>query len=115
MYVERHHSIGRILLRAISKGHMGGDIVMADLGRTAKCEEAGAPSLLPHRVPPKFLPRQPRREETLLPADENTHPMPKTKLQPDIMLVLGKKTKAEATIHIVEFKVCRDTDPCPQL
>ena len=45
MYTERHNSTGRIVLGAISKGNMGADLVMADLGSAEKCEKGGAPVL----------------------------------------------------------------------
>ena len=43
MYTARHNSTGRLLLRAISKGDLGTDLVMADLGSAEKCELDGAP------------------------------------------------------------------------
>ena len=45
MYTARHNSTGRLLLRAISKGDLGTDLVMADLGSAEKCEIDGAPVL----------------------------------------------------------------------
>ena len=41
MYTARHNSTGRLLLRAISKGDLGTDLVMADLGSAEKCEIDG--------------------------------------------------------------------------
>ena len=45
MFTERHNHTGRILLKAIAKGSMGGNLVMADLGSASKCSQDGAPIL----------------------------------------------------------------------
>jgi hypothetical protein len=96
---------------------MGGDVVMADLGRADadKCEKAGAPTFSQNRVPPEFfLPSASTADEET--SDNAQHE--KTKLQPDIMLVHQRPCKEDTVIHIVEYvdlKYCRDTDPKAQL
>jgi ribonuclease HI len=107
MYTERHHHTGRILLRAIAKGSMGGGLVMADVGSAEKCEQAGAPVLHLNRVPLELLPALADGED--LPTGE------KRKLQPDAMIVQQSPKKEDTVIYIIEFKYCRDTQPEGQL
>ena len=62
IYTARHNSTGRILLRAISKGDLGTDLDMADLGSAAKCDMDGAP-VLPRCPKEPFL-RKPDGSKT---------------------------------------------------
>ena len=125
MYIERHHHTGRILLRAIAKGSMGGDLVMADLGTRDKCTSDGAPVLEKNIVPPSLLPPFPPD------AGSESTPNSKTKMQPDALLVHNASPcrscecnctkghcpgcKPNISFTIVEFKYCRDTAPQDQL
>ena len=104
MYTERHHHTGRLLLRAIDKGNMGADIVMADLGSAEKCERDGAPKMTHNRVPPELL--------TKLGSIPHEG---RTKYQPDVMILHQGENDETPTITIVEFKYCRDTQPEDQL
>ena len=123
MYTERHNSTGRIVLRAISKGNMGADLVMADLGSAEKCETDGAPVLPLRHVPEDMLPPQlpvPQQrsgEAAAAAQQEASEAGGKKKLQPDAMIVQNSESgeKHEQTIYIIEFKYCRDTKPEAQL
>lgn len=95
MYTSRHNSTGRLLLRAISKGDMGSDLVMADLGSAEKCQKAGAPP----------LPRCPEELKAFLlkPHAHNS--------RPDAIIMHTDKR----SIYLIEFKYCKDTQPEDQL
>jgi hypothetical protein len=101
MYIERHHGTGRIVLRAVAKGSMGGDLIMADLGTAEKCEKAGAPVLPTNRVPSYLV----QQAEAQAPGATRM----KMKYQPDMFMM------KDAAVHIPEFKYCRDTEPGDQL
>ena len=118
MYTERHNSTGRILLRAISKGNMGADLVMADLGSAEKCEKDGAPVLQLRHVPADMLPlKLPAPQQQAGAPEEEAKAGGKKKLQPDAMIVQNSESgaKHEQIIYIIEFKFCRDTKPEDQL
>jgi hypothetical protein len=104
MYMARHNSTGRILLKAISKGNMGADLVMADLGSAEKCEQEGAPIIAQRRVPTELLLHL-----------KNTQPPENPKSQPDAMIVLKGNGDEKDTVLLIEFKYCRDTQPDDQL
>ena len=104
MYTARHNSTGRTLLKAISKGNMGADLVMADLGSADKCEQDGAPILTQRRVP-----------ASLLSHLKNTKPSELPKSQPDAIIVLKGKNEEKDKVILIEFKYCRDTQPQDQL
>ena len=104
MYMARHNSTGRILLKAISKGSMGADLVMADLGSAEKCEQDGAPIITQRRVPAELL-------SHLKSAQTSEQP----KSQPDAMIVLKGNGDEKDTVLLIEFKYCRDTKPDDQL
>ena len=93
-----HNSTGRILLRAISKGDMGPDLVMADLGSAERCEQDGTPT----------LPRFPEGLKAFLlkPGTHNS--------RPDVII---SRTDADGKriIYLIEFKYCKDTKPEDQL
>lgn len=96
MVAERHNDLGRTILRALRKGHRGGDIVAADVGNADKLTAAGCPAFCHNHVP-----------ESLLPTLELAE---LSRLKPDILLV-NTHTKQ---VLIVELKTCRDTDPTNQ-
>ena len=94
MYTARHNSTGRLLLRAISKGDLGTDLlVMADLGSaySEMCEMNGAPVL------PRF-PKELEHRNSRLDA-----------------IILRKGADGTEAISIIEFKYCKDTKPEDQL
>ncbi len=75
---------------------------MADLGCADKCVRAGVPHAQHNRVPQELL-----RLLQQGPGDDRdtTAETSKKRFQPDILLLHQGK------IIIVEFKLCRDTDP----
>lgn len=98
MYTARHNSTGRLLLRAISKGDLGTDLVMADLGSAEKCELDGAP----------VLSRCPKELEPFLRNHTGRNSRPDA-------IILTKGADGTDTISIIEFKYCKDTKPEDQL
>jgi ribonuclease HI len=108
MYSERHNRAGRIILRAISKGSKGGDLVAADLGKAEKCIDDQAPVLDCRHVP-----------SSLLPCPQGTAPEQHERrlrlLRPDAILVSGKGKRQSKDIRIMELKFCSDTRPEDQL
>jgi hypothetical protein len=50
----RHNAAGRKIIKAISVGNKGADLIMADVGRQSLMEEAGIGDL-PHRIPKWIL------------------------------------------------------------
>jgi hypothetical protein len=111
MYAERHNKLGRIILRAISKGSRGGDIVMADVGTAEKADADGAPACAYHHVPPDILPCLGDCTE----AEQRQHAQQLHTFKPDAMLVTRGACKANTHIHIVELKTCKDTAFADQL
>jgi hypothetical protein len=101
MYQERHNKTGRIILRAISKGEMGGDIRGADVGRADKMEADGAPSFAHNYVPHNVLPNVPLEKLC--------------KLKPDGLLITPHTNIKQRQVHIVEIKCCQDTSREEQL
>ena len=102
MYTERHNHTGRILLKAISKGDMGSDLVMADLGSASKCAEDEAP-ILPRSSLPGTI-------ERLL--DNAGYEVTKGTSRPDA-IIITRWTKP--IILIIGFRYCKDTQPTNQL
>jgi hypothetical protein len=120
MYVERHNVLGRILLRAIAKGGMGGNLVAADVGSSKKCLSAQAPVIGCNHAPDTLLPA--RSGATA--AEKKVHAASLRRLKPDIMLVVpaagpatGSKvsTRDHTNIYIAELKCCPDTQRSNQL
>ena len=107
MYTERHHTIGRILLRAIAKGRLSAYIAATDLGSAAKSENDGAP-----HVPFNTLPAN-------LQSILNNHLLPgETRSKPDAIIMIPPESHSvdqRPTLLLLEFKTCRCTDPNPQL
>jgi ribonuclease HI len=101
MYQERHNRIGRIVLRAISKGEMGGDIRGADVGRADRMEADGAPSFVHNHVPQDVLPK--------------VTPAKLCKLKPDGLLITLHRDIKQRRVHIIEVKCCQDTSREEQL
>ena len=100
MYTARHNSTGRLLLRAISKGDLGTDLVMADLGSADKCDTDGAP----------VLPRCPKELEPFLRKSDGSNGS-----RPDAIILHKSEDGIKDTIYIIEFKYCKDTKPEDQL
>jgi exonuclease III/ribonuclease HI len=50
----RHNAAGRLIMKAISKGSKGADLIMADVGRQSLMEEVGLGDI-PHRIPDWML------------------------------------------------------------
>jgi hypothetical protein len=111
MYTERHNRAGRIFLRAISKGSLGNNLVMADVGRAEKCLAAGAPALHCNHIPASLIPckRGATREERL------QHAALLRKLKPDALMVSRGRGKNDTSVKIIEIKYCIDTKPDDQL
>ena len=55
MYIEAHNMLGRIITKAISKGHMGEYLIQADVGSSTKCRNNHAPDIGLNHVPPNLL------------------------------------------------------------
>jgi hypothetical protein len=100
MYTARHNSTGRLLLRAIAKGDLGTDLVMADLGSAEKCDMDGAP----------VLPRCPKELEPFLRKTDGF-----SGSRPDAIILHKSEDGNNNTIYIIEFKYCKDTKPEDQL
>ena len=106
MFTERHNHTGRILLKAISKGGMGSNLVMADLGSADKCAEDDAP-ILPRSTLPNIIRR------ILDSGHEAGAPGPYgATSRPDAIIITEESTP---TIILIEFKYCKDTQPTNQL
>jgi hypothetical protein len=107
MYTERHNHIGRILLRAIAKGHFGAHIIATDLGSQDKSTVQGAPHMPFHQIPVEL-------KSILL-----SPPLPgETRSKPDAIILLPPDCNApdkRPTLILLEFKTCRCTDPNHQL
>jgi len=105
---ERHHTLGRIILKAITQGRKGTYLQMADLGKLDKLTANGTP--LPHMIPEWLLP------QTWTTAERKKA---QTKYKPDALIIENpKKLRAPdptLKILIIEFKQCRDIDPEYQL
>ena len=111
MYTERHNRAGRILLRAISKGDRGNDLVMADVGSAAKCDADGAPTLNINHVPLSLLPYpKPATEQ-----QRENHLSALRRLRPDALLVSQGSSESATKITIIEVKYCIDTKPEDQM
>jgi hypothetical protein len=105
LYTHRHNTIGRILLRAISRGRKGAFVIQMDLGSDTHCREDHLVPL-PHRIPPEALP------ESLPPDVKDAirkHSIP------DAFLYRPATATAQAEYWIVEIKFCRDTDRAGKL
>ena len=111
MYIARHNHVGRLILQAVSKGNLGGGLVMADVGSGDKCEVDGAPALRCNHVPATLLPAP----HDATPEQRTQHAQILRSLKPDAMLVTPGAGKNDTTIHIVEIKCCPDTQPQEQL
>jgi hypothetical protein len=107
MYTERHNRAGRILLRAISKGDCGNDLAMADVGRSARCEAAGAPTFRNNHAPLHLLPFP----NNATPQQRDEHMKMIRTFKPDALIVSQGITKTNTKITIVEVKYCIDTKP----
>ena len=105
LYTHRHNTIGRILLRAISRGRKGAFVIQMDLGSDTNCT-ADDLVPLPHRIPAEALP------ESLPPAVKDAirkHSIP------DAFLYKPATATERAEYWIVEIKFCRDTDRAGKL
>jgi ribonuclease HI len=109
MYTERHNRAGRIFLRAISKGDCGNDLVMADVGRNARCAADGAPTFQSNHISLQLLPVP----DNATPQQRQEHMKMLRTLKPDALLVSGRD-KPNTKITIVEIKYCIDTKPNDQ-
>ena len=99
---KRHNDAGTILMRAISQGARGADLVMTDVGMRQRASGEDMPaSAHTTRIPVECLPQEMpdvvRREVS-------------ARCRPDALLF---NTDHEGRRHydIVEIKYCRDTDP----
>ena len=106
MYIERHNSAGRIILKALLKGGRGADVVMHDIGHKEDSPSRSYATRIPAWVYTKSRRSQP-------------NPVDKTKwdrYRPDILLVAGSDSRPirRREVDIVEIKYCRDTDPTAQ-
>ena len=113
MYTERHNRIGRIVLRAVAKGNMGGNLISADVGSAEKCTAAGAPALCQNHAPLQLFPNTPFAASQLSALRH---------LKPDIMMAIPCAGHQGPHIHppttkilIAELKCCQDTRPQDQL
>ena len=105
LYTHRHNTIGRILLRAISRGRKGAFVIQMDLGSDTHCRDDHLVPL-PHRIPPEALP------ESLPPDVKDAirkHSIP------DAFLYKPATATERAEYWIVEIKFCRDTDRAGKL
>ena len=105
LYTHRHNTIGRILLRAISRGRKGAFVIQMDLGSDTHCRDDHLVPL-PHRIPPEALP------ESLPPDVKDAirkHSIP------DAFLYKPATATEMAEYWIVEIKFCRDTDRAGKL
>jgi ribonuclease HI len=104
MYIHRHNTAGRMILKAVMEGRRGGEVVMMDVGREQA--EGGADPLVPSRIPREVLPTQ---------MEESIKTTISRHSKPDIFLYQPGRTGVPAKYTIVEIKYCRDTDPEQQL
>jgi ribonuclease HI len=110
MYTERHNRAGRIFLRAISKGDCGNDLVMADVGRNARCAADGVPTFGSNHISLHLLPVP----DNATPQQRDEHLKTLRTLRPDALLVSQSRDKPSTKITIVEVKYCIDTKPNDQ-
>ena len=108
MYIERHNSAGRMILKALLKGGRGADVVMHDIGHR---EEGDTPSRSYATRIPAWVYTKSRRAQPSA-ADKAKW----DRYRPDILLVAGSGSMPirRREVDIVEIKYCRDTDPSVQ-
>jgi hypothetical protein len=99
LVTERHNGAGRLLLKAVSEGGHGANILMADVGCTERMNEL-AIARKAASVPAGLFPAS-------WSADKKR--AAQRKLRPDALVQTHDK-KGNCTLHIVEIKYCRDTD-----
>lgn len=95
LYIERHNAAGRLILRYVTKGSKGGNVVAHDFGKQK------TPQLDPDCLSlPRTVPGQGRRGS-----------------RPDLVMIsAGRHTPlSRRRVDILELKYCRDTDPSAQL
>lgn len=101
LVTERHNAAGRLVVKAIAEGQLGGSIIMADVGSNEKLQHDGLQAQYRRYIPQHILPEVPT---TTL-----------RNLRPDALLVLNQhKPIPERVIYIVELKYTRDTDTSEQ-
>ena len=97
LVTERHNVAGRLIVKAIAEGQLGGSIVMADVGSNEKLQQDGLPVQYHRYIPQHILPEVPL---SVL-----------RKLRPDALLVLNaNRSIPERKVHIVELKYTADTN-----
>jgi len=113
LYTERHNAVARLVLKAIRKGTRGAEVVQHDVGSATKLAAAGmACSQQGRLIPADTLP------DSVLQQHGYTRD---TCSRPDITLdrqTAEREDPADYTpqvVHVVEIKVCNDTDTTGQL
>jgi ribonuclease HI len=99
LYTNRHHALGRIVAKAVSKASRAADMCQADVGNTELMASAGICNT-GHNIPRSLLP------DALLAAHNTAR---NSLSRPDITLA------SHDSITLVELKVCNDTDRSTQL
>ena len=115
MYIDRHNEAGRLILKALKKGALGGSLVMHDVGHQVDAELLGDDSTaagIGTRIP-EWVCTPPVGQ----PPDMTAW----RRCRPDILIaVRGRGDRdtldefASRQLHILEIKYCRDTDNTPQ-
>jgi ribonuclease HI len=101
---ERHHKLGRIIMKAIARGSKGATLVMADVGRKELLKVDGLDHL-PCRLPDWLIPGS-----VIDPAKRMKL---KSSFRPDGLMVTKSMhgcLDESSHIHIIELKCCRDSD-----
>ena len=103
---ERHNQAGRIIAEAICSGRHSSNVVMMDIGCSAKLDNSGVPTEQCSRyLPTHYFPRHLTEEERR--ALSHKHRV-------DIALTIKDK-KGKNVLHLVEIKTCRDTSRDDQI
>ena len=115
MYIDRHNEAGRLILKALKKGALGGSLVMHDVGHQVDAELLGDDSTaagIGTRIP-EWVCTPPVGQ----PPDMTAW----RRCRPDILIaVRGRGDRdtldefASRQLHILEIKYCRDTDNTAQ-
>jgi ribonuclease HI len=126
----RHNAAGRAILKAISTGSRGADLIMADVGNkdTMQNENLGH---LQCRIPEWIIPSRAKHEATHSTTIAESEPMRtacggskrvggptfadlRNKYKPDGLMVKGQhhnEIGVNSTVTIIEIKYCEDTRP----
>ena len=108
MITERHNAAGRLVLKAISKGALGGCLVAADVGRADKLPGA-LEGVAGMRSPPAWLGLGTVGRSTSRPDGILVVPTGSDGPYAGVTAPLQSLRPDEYTVHLVEIKYCPDT------